>query len=106
MNVFISSLIRDMGPFRAAARRSVEALGHRPLLAEDFGAVAGSPQIVCLTGLRQADVVVLVLGEAYGAKQPSGLSATHEEYREARGKKPVLAFVQRGIHPDADQAEL
>ena len=39
-----------------------------------------------------------MLGEEYGTVQPtSGLSATHEEYREARGKKPVIAFVQDGI---------
>lgn len=34
-----------------------------------------------------------MLGEAYGMKQASGLSATHEEYREARDTKPVIAFV-------------
>lgn len=35
----------------------------------------------------------------------SGLSATHEEYREARGRKPVLAFVQDGAAPDAVQED-
>jgi hypothetical protein len=39
----------------------------------------------------------LILGENYGSSQPSGISATHEEYREARGKKPVIAFVQAGV---------
>jgi hypothetical protein len=56
--------------------------------------------------LRGADLVVPVLGQSYGAPQPgSGLSATHEEYREARGRKPVLAFVQEGVTPDPQQAE-
>jgi hypothetical protein len=46
-----------------------------------------------------------MLGERYGAAQPgSGLSATHEEYREARGRKPVIAFVQAGIAPEPEQA--
>jgi hypothetical protein len=38
------------------------------------------------------------------AKQPSGLSPTHEEYREAKDKRPVLAFVQDGVNRDLDQA--
>ena len=53
----------------------------------------------CLDYVREADVVVLALGSRYGAPEPdSGLSPTHEEYREAkRLNKPVLAFVQTGI---------
>ncbi len=74
-------------------------------MAEDFGAQARSPQIACLTGLRQSDLVVLVLGTRYGAKQASGLSATHEEYREARGRKPILTFIQQG-EAEPDQAAL
>ena len=103
MDVFISSLIRDMTAYRSAARRAVESLGHRPVLAEDFGALPTSPQVACLRGLRQSEVVVLILGNEYGAVQPSGLSATHEEYREARDRKPVLAFVQRGGSTEAQQ---
>ena len=47
-------------------------------MAEDFGARPDSPQVACLTGLRQSDIVVLIVGEHYGAVQPSGQSATHE----------------------------
>jgi hypothetical protein len=32
-------------------------------MAEDFGAVPSSPQVACLQGVRQSDIVVLVLGE-------------------------------------------
>src|SRR5262249_16281203 len=39
----------------------------------------------------------------YGAPQGSGLSPTHEEYREARGKKPVLAFVQSDVARGREQ---
>jgi hypothetical protein len=105
MKVFISSLISGMEPIRAAAREAVETLRHEAVMAEDFGAKPSSPQIACLQGLRQSDLVALVLGEKYGALQASGLSATHEEYREAKGKKPVIAFVQEGISPDAQQAD-
>ncbi|MEA2895965.1 MAG: hypothetical protein QOJ84_1580 [Bradyrhizobium sp.] len=106
MKVFISSLISDFGPIRQACRSAVTALRHEPVLAEDLGARADSPQVACLQGLRGADLVVLVLGQSYGVPQPgSGLSATHEEYREARGRKPVLAFIQEGVTPDLQQAE-
>lgn len=106
MKVFISSVISGFEPFRSAARVAVETLRHEPVMAEDFGASARSPQVACLQGLRGADLVVLALGESYGPVQSgSGLSATHEEYREARGKKPVIAFVQQGISPDPAQAD-
>lgn len=94
-----------MKPLRAAARAAATTLRHQPVMAEDFGAQANSPQIACLKGVREADLVLLILGELYGAVQQSGLSATHEEYREARGRKPILAFIQHGIKPDVQQKE-
>src|SRR4051794_30101033 len=105
MKVFISSLIAGFEPFRAAARGAVETLRHEPVMAEDFGARPQSSQVACLQGLRASDLVVLVLGERYGTVQPgSSLSATHEEYREAQGRKPVIAFVQQGVCPEPEQA--
>ncbi|KQO61041.1 hypothetical protein ASF24_03640 [Methylobacterium sp. Leaf86] len=95
-----------MEPIRAAARSAVVGLGHEVIMAEDFGAKPTSPQVACLDGIRQAGIVVLVLGKDYGAKQPSGLSATHEEYREARQSRPVIAFVQEGVDRDPDEAAL
>jgi hypothetical protein len=104
MKVFISSLIAGMEPIRAAARAAVLALGHEPVMAEDFGALPSSPQVACLDGVRQSAAVILILGADYGAKQASGLSATHEEYQEAREHRPILSFVQQGVNPAADQA--
>ena len=104
MKIFISSLISGFAPQRKAARVAITTLRHEPVMAEDFGALPTSPQIACLQGLRQSDMVVLILGDSYGAVQSSGLSATHEEYREARQTKPVLAFVQQGVSPDPQQA--
>ena len=103
MKIFISSLIAGMEAERAAAKRAIELLRHQAVMAEDFGAKPSSPQVACLAGVRQADVVVLILGERYGAKQASGLSATHEEYRAAQGERPVLVFLQ-GTDPEPDQA--
>lgn len=103
MKAFISSLISGFEQERAAVARAVRALGGDVVRAEDFGALPASPQVACLDGLRGADVVVLVLGEHYGVPQRSGLSATHEEFREARGRKPVLLFVRSGMSPEPAQ---
>ena len=105
MKIFISSLIGGFETFRAAARAAVKTLRHDAIMAEDFAASPNSPQIACLKGVREADIVVLILGERYGvAQSSSGLSPTHEEFLEARGKKPILAFVQNGVKPDAQQS--
>lgn len=104
MKIFISSLITGMEPFRLAAKEAIIQLGHDPIMAEDFGARPHSPQIACLDGLRQSGLVVLILGSGYGAKQPTGLSATHEEYREAKQGHPVIAFVQENVERAGDQA--
>jgi hypothetical protein len=90
----------------APAREAAENLGFSVIAAEDFGASPGSPQQVCLAGVRDADVVMLLLGERYGTPQRSGLSPTHEEYREARGKKPALIFVQDGVTREPDEENL
>lgn len=106
MKIFISSLISGMEPIRTAAKAAVLSLGHEPVMAEDFPSQATSPQVACLTGIRQSALVVLILGERYGAAQGSGLSATHEEYEEAKTTRPVIAFVQEGISPEPRQADL
>jgi Domain of unknown function (DUF4062) len=104
MKVFISSLISGMEPLRAVAREAVTTFRHEAIMAEDFGAQANSPQVACLTGLRNADVVILILGDRYGAPQASGLSATHEEYEEAKGRKYVFAFVQEDVDREPQQS--
>lgn len=104
MKVFVSSLISGMEPLRAAARDAITTLRHEPIMAEDFGARPNSPQIACLSELRQSDVIVLILGAGYGADQASGLSATHEEYKEAKGHKDILAFIQEGVEKESQEA--
>lgn len=97
MKVFISSLISGYEPYRTAVADAVETLGHTVVRAEDFSASPGTPQQACLAGVRESDLVVLLIGERYGYRQTSGLSATHEEYREAKERKPILVFVESGV---------
>ncbi|MEJ7779290.1 MAG: DUF4062 domain-containing protein [Daejeonella sp.] len=105
MKIFISSLIAGMETQRAAAHEAIELLGHEAVMAEDFEAKAFPPQIACLQGLRESGLVILILGNSYGVKQTNGLSATHQEYREAKERYPVLAFVQNGLIDDIEQTE-
>jgi hypothetical protein len=105
MKIFISSVIVGFEPFRDAAAHVARALGHEVRRSEDFAASTVSPQRVCLEGVRWADVVVVLLGARYGEVQPSGLSATHEEHREARDTTEVLAFAQTGVDRDPAQTE-
>jgi uncharacterized protein DUF4062 len=105
MRVFVSSLISGFEPLREAAAAAITTLGDDVVRAEDFQASPDSPQQACLAGVREADAVVLILGGRYGFVQQSGLSATHEEYREARDMRPVLVFIQNDAQPEPKQAE-
>jgi hypothetical protein len=105
VKIFISSVIQGLTAERSAAREAIEELDHDPVMAEDFGAQPRSPQVACLSELRQCGAVVLLAGASYGAKQASGLSATHEEYREARERLPIFAFVQERVTREPEQAE-
>ncbi|MBW2422458.1 MAG: DUF4062 domain-containing protein [Deltaproteobacteria bacterium] len=104
MRVFISSVITGYERFREALAAAVESLGHEVIRAEGFGALPDTPQQACLGGVRDADVVVLLVGARYGATQPSGHSATAEEYREARESRQLLVFVERvdGREPERE----
>ncbi len=62
MRIFLSSVISGMETYRAAAQRAAETLGHTVTMAEDFGASPFSPQQVCLGAVRDADIVMLLLG--------------------------------------------
>ena len=103
MKAFVSSVISGFESYRDAATEAVRNLGYEVVRAEDLGAATTSPQQACLAGVREADVTILLLGARYGVGQPSGLSATHEEYREARELRPVLAFVQDNVQREAEQ---
>lgn len=105
MKVFISSVVTGFEAERDAAAAAATTLGCEVRRCEDFGALEQSPREACLQGVRWADAVVLVLGDRYGGVLPSGLSATHEEYREARERGTVLAFVSKGAAFEAKQAE-
>lgn len=105
MVIFISSVISGMEAERDAVEEAVDALGYEVARAEDFGATTETPRRACLEAAREADLTVVLLSDRYGEKQESGISATHEEFREAREHGAVAVFVAEGTDPEPDQAE-
>jgi hypothetical protein len=105
MRIFLSSVIRGFEAYRDAAARAARALRHEMKRAEDFAASSATPQQACLAGVRWAEAVIVLLGGRYGDRQASGISPTHEEYREARERCPVLIFVERGAAYEPAQHE-
>jgi hypothetical protein len=105
VKIFISSVTQGFEAFRDAAVTAVATLGHQAVRAEDFSAAPESPQQACLAGVRSSDAMILLLGSRYGHVQSSGLSPTHEEYREARDTRPVLVSIQQAVDLEPKQAE-
>jgi hypothetical protein len=103
MKIFISSVITGYEGYRDATQQAVETLGHEVIRAENFGASSASPRVACLSGVRQADLVILLVGRRYGMRQHSGLSATHEEFQEARDRKEIIAFVEEVGDRESEQ---
>ncbi len=105
MKAFISSVISGMEHLRETAKGAIQSLGYEAICAEDFTASPRTAQVACLDGVRTSDIFILLCGERYGDKQASGLSATHEEYVEAKERCQVFAFVQSGCTFEENQKE-
>jgi len=90
---------------RAAVADAIESLGYSVIRSEDFGASTDTPRQACLEAARTADLTIVLLGAHYGQPQDSGLSATHEEFREARDHGTVAVLVQSDTDPEPRQRE-
>jgi len=87
MRIFISSTRKGLEEERDAVPGLIKALGHEPLLFEQFTAQPVPSRQACMDAVASADAYMLLLGGAYGYVWPdSGLSATHEEYRAAQAR--------------------
>ena len=105
MRVFVSSVIQGMERHRAAVADAIESLGYSVIRSEDFGTSTDTPRRACLEPARTADLTIVLLGANYGQPQSSGLSATHEEFREARDHGTVAVLVQSDTDPEPQQRE-
>ncbi|RLB91164.1 MAG: hypothetical protein DRH50_11360 [Deltaproteobacteria bacterium] len=105
--VFISSVMEGYEAFRDAAAEGIRRAGCEPVRAENFPAAFISPRNACLDGIRSADAVILLLGSRYGWVAPSGISATEEEYNEARRthNKRIFVFLEDVVSREPRQEE-
>lgn len=104
-DVFISSVQTGFQDVRTAVHEAVEAYGHRAVMAETVGAAPASPQRGLLNRVADCDIFLLLVGPRYGERQQSGVSATEEEFDEARRSgKDILVLVQ-AVERDAEQEE-
>jgi Domain of unknown function (DUF4062) len=94
MDIFISSVGKDLKLERDAVTREVLKLGDRPIGMEYFGASPGPPLEECLSQLASANLMILVLGRSHGFVHPgTGFSYTETEFRYAQKSGiDVLAF--------------
>ena len=105
--VFISSVMRGFEDERAAARRAVESVGLRAVMAETAPARPDASKHALLDLVDPADAVVLILGARYGYIAEHGLSPTEDEFNHARqAGKPIFVFVQNGVLREPEQDEL
>jgi len=95
-SVFVSSVLRDYASIRAAARRAIEILHMRPLMAESVGARPESPQRAFLDLVAEADVLLVIIGARYS-------KPTEDEFNEAnRLGRPILVLKQN-VELERDQ---
>lgn len=103
--VFVSSVQRDYADVRDQAAAAIESLGMAVLRAARAGASPRSPLDALLDEVRQADLLLLLVGPRYGDRGQRGFSPTEDEYREAEQSGiPAIALVQ-DTERDADQEE-
>lgn len=103
MRVFVSSVIGGMERHRDAVSDAIEALGYAVIRSEQIGPSTDTPRRLCMEVARTADLTIVLLGARYGEPQSSGLSATHEEFREARDHGTVAVLVERDVDPEPRQ---
>jgi len=101
IKVSISSVIEEYKDRRDAAEEATVDLNRdgrfnfEAVRVDKFPAQDKSSQKACLDGVNEIDIYLGIYGRGYGWKDsPVGLSPTHEEFREAKNKKPILVFVE------------
>ncbi|GGT69958.1 hypothetical protein GCM10010177_29300 [Actinomadura citrea] len=92
---------------RDSLRGLITALGHTPVMFEDFSAQSTPSREACLAALESADVYLLLLGPIYGHVFPeTGQSATHDEWVRAQQLgKPRLVYRKVGVRFAPEQQD-
>ncbi|MBW5248413.1 DUF4062 domain-containing protein [Streptomyces sp. P01-B04] len=99
MKIFISSVRKGLEEERDALPGIIRAIGHTPVLFEDFSAQTTPSRQACLAALDSADVCIFLLGPSYGhVFSETGQSATHDEWVVAKtAGKPRWVYRKLGV---------
>ena len=108
MRIFLSSVRRGLEEERDALPGLVRALGHDPVMFEDFTAMPVPSREACMQGVDSSDAYLLLMGEKYGDPLPeTGQSPTHDEVVRAKHNGIArLVFVKSGVDMEPRQREL
>lgn len=108
MRIFISSVRRGLEDERDALPGLIRALGHDPVMFEDFTAKPVPSRDACMQGVDSSDAYLLLMGENYGDPLPeTGQSPTHDEVVRAKHNGIArLVFVKSGVDMEPRQREL
>lgn len=108
MRIFVSSVRVGLEQERDSLKGFIRALGHEPVMFEDFTAQPVPSREACLEGARSCDVYLLLLGARYGHPFPeTGLSPTAEEHVAARTAGiPRLVMRKTGVEAEPRQQQL
>lgn len=98
LSIYISSTYEDLRSYREHVYQALRTLRHDVIAMEDYVATDERPLDKCLQDVREADIYVGLLAWRYGYipknANPSRLSITELEYREAREHgKPCFIFL-------------
>ncbi|MEU4089462.1 DUF4062 domain-containing protein [Streptomyces aureus] len=99
MRIFISSVRKGLEEERDALPGLIRALGHTPVMFEDFSAQTMPSRQACLAALDSADACIFLLGPFYGhVFRETGQSATHDEWVAAQtAGKPRWVYRKLGV---------
>ena len=103
--VFASSVIPGLKECRDHAKAAITKVGALAVMFETFGGKEDPPDIAYLSEVGRSDIYVGILDIPYGRVQENGISATHDEYREAeRIGLPISVWVTTSAKDERQQA--
>jgi hypothetical protein len=108
ITVFVCGTYTDLSLERGAILDAIQRLQLRHRSMEFFGARPERPIEVCLSEVRESDVVIVIVGRRYGTLVPGrDISYSEAEYEEAyRLRKPCLVYILDdggAVTPDSGQ---
>ncbi len=91
-SVFLSSVMGELAAERQAVAEALHDAGFTVRWFEEFGGRDDSAEQAYLSEVAGSDIYVGILGNEYGGMLPTGFSATHAEYLEARKRGKRISF--------------